>query len=45
MDRTDVPLHRIHHFLWDRYRGIRQDLFVQGYEVYLLPNFSSVNSF
>lgn len=33
MDRTNVPLTKIHHFLWDRYRGIRQDLFVQGYEV------------
>ena len=33
MDRTDVPLSKIHHFLWDRYRGVRQDLFVQGYEV------------
>lgn len=32
-DRTDVPLAKIHHFLWDRFRGIRQDLYVQGYEV------------
>jgi hypothetical protein len=33
MDRTDVPLVEIHKFLWDRYRGIRQDLFVQGFKV------------
>ena len=33
MNRRDVPLARIHHFLWDRCRGVRQDLFVQGYEV------------
>ena len=30
MDRTDVPLSLVHRFLWDRYRGVRQDLFVQG---------------
>lgn len=34
MDRRDVPLAKIHHFLWDRCRGVRQDLFVQGYEVW-----------
>ena len=33
LDRRDVPLAKIHHFLWDRFRGVRQDLFVQGYEV------------
>ena len=33
MDRTDVPLADVHKFLWDRFRGIRQDLFVQGFEV------------
>ena len=32
MDRRDVPLSKIHHFLWDRFRGVRQDLFVQGIE-------------
>ena len=26
------PLSLVHRFLWDRYRGIRQDLFVQGIE-------------
>jgi hypothetical protein len=33
MDRTDVELVNIHKFLWDRFRGVRQDLFVQGMEV------------
>jgi SAC3/GANP family len=33
MDRSDVPLVEIHKFLWDRYRGVRQDLFVQGLKV------------
>lgn len=37
MDREDVPLGKIHHFLWDRCRGVRQDLFVQGYEVPTTP--------
>lgn len=35
MDRTDVELVNIHKFLWDRFRGVRQDLFVQGIEVCL----------
>ena len=26
------PLSLVHRFLWDRYRGVRQDLFVQGIE-------------
>ena len=29
MDRTDVPLGKIHYYLWERYRSVRQDLFVQ----------------
>lgn len=33
MDRQDCPLVEIHKFLWDRFRGVRQDLFVQGFEV------------
>lgn len=33
MDRSDVDLAKIHRFLWDRFRGVRQDLFVQGCEV------------
>jgi len=33
MDRTDMHLANIHKFLWDRFRGVRQDLFVQGFEV------------
>ena len=33
MDRQDMPLVNIHKYLWDRFRGVRQDLFVQGIEV------------
>ena len=33
MDRQDMALVNIHKYLWDRFRGVRQDLFVQGYEV------------
>lgn len=33
MDRQDSRLVEIHKFLWDRFRGVRQDLFVQGFEV------------
>jgi hypothetical protein len=35
MDATDVSLVNIHKFLWDRFRGVRQDLFVQGFEARL----------
>jgi len=30
LDRTDVPLGKIHYYLWERHRSVRQDLFVQG---------------
>jgi SAC3/GANP family len=33
MDRTDAPFSLIHNFLFDRYRSVRQDLYVQGIEV------------
>ena len=33
MDSRGVALASIHKFLWDRFRGVRQDLFVQGLEV------------
>ena len=33
MDSEDHPLVNIHKYLWDRFRGVRQDLFVQGFEV------------
>ncbi len=33
MDRTDAPFSVIHNFLFDRYRSVRQDLYVQGIEV------------
>ena len=33
MDRQDMPLVNIHKYLWDRFRAVRQDLFVQGFEV------------
>ena len=29
-DASSAPLSLVHRFLWDRYRGVRQDLFVQG---------------
>lgn len=32
MDRTDAPFSLIHNFLFDRYRSVRQDLYVQGIE-------------
>lgn len=32
MDRTDVPLVQLHKFLWDRYRSVRQDIYVQGFD-------------
>lgn len=32
MDATGTGLVNIHKFLWDRFRGVRQDLFVQGFE-------------
>jgi SAC3/GANP family len=35
MDRTDAPFALIHNFLFDRYRSVRQDLYVQGIEVRL----------
>ena len=39
MDRRDMPLVNIHKYLWDRFRGVRQDLFVQGIEVRGPPSF------
>ncbi|GAB4823215.1 hypothetical protein N2152v2_010261 [Parachlorella kessleri] len=30
LDRTDVRLGLVHKFLWDRYRSVRQDLYIQG---------------
>lgn len=33
MDRTDASFSVIHNFLFDRYRSVRQDLYVQGIEV------------
>ena len=33
MDRQDMALVIIHKYLWDPFRAVRQDLFVQGYEV------------
>ena len=30
LDRTDVRFGLIHKFLWDRYRSVRQDLYIQG---------------
>jgi len=32
MDRGDVPLATLHKFLWDRYRSLRQDIYVQCFE-------------
>mmetsp|Transcript_6943 Transcript_6943/g.20274 ORF Transcript_6943/g.20274 Transcript_6943/m.20274 type:complete len:1432 (-) Transcript_6943:843-5138(-) len=32
MDRTDASFSVIHNFLFDRYRSVRQDLYVQGIE-------------
>ena len=32
MDRTDAKFSVIHNFLFDRYRSVRQDLYVQGIE-------------
>ena len=31
--RTDVRLGLVHKFLWDRYRSVRQDLYIQGMDV------------
>jgi len=33
MDRSDLPLATLHKFLWDRYRCLRQDIFMQGFNV------------
>lgn len=33
MDRKDARFSSIHNFLFDRYRSVRQDLYVQGKEV------------
>lgn len=33
LDRTDVRLGLVHKFLWDRYRSVRQDLYIQGMAV------------
>ena len=33
MDRKEPSFARIHNFLFDRYRSVRQDLYVQGIEV------------
>ena len=30
LDRTDARFGLIHKFLWDRYRSVRQDLYIQG---------------
>ena len=30
LDRTDVRFGLVHKFLWDRYRSVRQDLYIQG---------------
>ena len=38
MDRRDIALVNIHKYLWDRFRGVRQDLFVQGFEVSTCPH-------
>ena len=32
MDREDMPLVQRHKFLWDRYRSVRQDIYVQGFD-------------
>lgn len=32
MDRADVPLVQLHKFLWDRFRSVRQDIYVQGFD-------------
>ncbi|KAK9845825.1 hypothetical protein WJX81_003544 [Elliptochloris bilobata] len=32
MDRGDVPLVQLHKFLWDRFRSVRQDIYVQGFD-------------
>ena len=37
MDKRDIALVNIHKYLWDRFRGVRQDLFVQGFEVSSCP--------
>ena len=33
MDRSTPSFAKIHNFLFDRYRSVRQDLYVQGIEV------------
>lgn len=33
MDRKEPSFAKIHNFLFDRYRSVRQDLYVQGIEV------------
>ena len=38
MDATGTSLVNIHKFLWDRFRGVRQDLFVQGLEARAAPS-------
>lgn len=35
LDRTDARLGLVHKFLWDRYRSVRQDLYIQGMQVLL----------
>jgi hypothetical protein len=30
LDRCDVRFGLVHKFLWDRYRSVRQDLYIQG---------------
>ena len=32
MDLTEPSFAKIHNFLFDRYRSVRQDLYVQGFE-------------
>lgn len=44
MDRTDAPFALIHNFLFDRYRSVRQDLYVQGIEVRFPPPLCRMSS-
>ncbi len=38
MDRRDIALVNTDKYLWYRFRGVRQDLFVQGFEVSTCPH-------
>lgn len=33
LNRTDKPFANIFGFVWDRFRGMRQDMYVQGMQV------------